>query len=182
MEVDSTQLDSAQVYYKLAESMLLAGDTTGALREYSNIADNYLKSPMAAKSLYTVGWILENYYFMYDSAYFWYKKLIAEYPASIYAAEVKGKVAVKENPEKISEFIKVNEIKGVPISTKPGKSGKTGVTRQEEENNEDQNPNSRLNRRAAQPDEDEEETDTDDSESDDEDPDEDPGYNMGGVL
>jgi TolA-binding protein len=183
MEVDSVAQDSAQIDYRLAESLLFADDTTGALRSYSGVAEKYPKSPIAAKAMYTVGWILENYYSLNDSAYYWYKRLMKEYPASRYAAEVKGKVGVKENPDKISDFIKINEVKAVPVSTNQRKSLKPGVTRQEDEETGDQNPNSRLNRRDAQQDEEDEEVDPEEPDPDEEEEaDEDPGYDEGGGL
>ena len=182
IEVESTGEDSAENDFRRAETLLFSDDTTGAIRAYAGVADKYPGSPVAPKALYAVGWILENYCSLNDSAFFWYKRLLKEYPASRYAAEVKAKVSVKENPEKLSEFIKINEIKAVPMTTKQGELQKPGVARQQDENADEQNPNSRLNRRDAPQDEDEEEVDPEEQDPPVDEEDEDPGLDDGGGI
>jgi TolA-binding protein len=182
IEVESTGEDSAENDFRRAETLLFSDDTTGAIRAYAGVADKYPGSPVAPKALYAVGWILENYCSLNDSAFFWYKRLLKEYPASRYAAEVKAKVSVKENPEKLSEFIKINEIKAVPKTTKQGELQKPGVARQQDENADEQNPNSRLNRRDAPQDEDEEEVDPEEQDPPVDEEDEDPGLDDGGGI
>jgi len=182
IEVESTGEDSAENDFRRAETLLFSDDTTGAIRAYAGVADKYPGSPVAPKALYAVGWILENYCSLNDSAFFWYKRLLKEYPASRYAAEVKAKVSVKENPEKLSEFIKINEIKAVPKTTKQGELQKPGVARQQDENADEQNPNSRLNRRDAPQDEDEEEVDSEEQDPPVDEEDEDPGLDNGGGI
>ena len=162
---EKSEEDPAEKQFRDSELLLISNDTSGALRSYMKVVDDYPKSPTAAKALYTLGWIMENIYSLNDSAYFWYKRLVTEYPTSPYASVAKPKVVVKENPEKLSEFVKIIEIKPVPLVSKQSQVEKSEITEDEEQQELEEG---RQNRKNAQPDEEEEEEE--EPEEDDEEP------------
>ena len=157
--------DPAEKQFRDSELLLISKDTTGAIRSYMKVVDDYPESPTAAKALYTLGWLMENIYSLNDSAYFWYKRLVTEYPSSPYASVAKPKVVVKENPEKLSEFVKINEIKPVPLVSKQSQEESFEIPEDEEQQGLEEG---RQNRKNVQPDEEEEEEE--EPEEDDEEP------------
>lgn len=85
--------DPAEDEYVAAESLMLQKEYNPAMNGFYSIFLKYPTSPFAPKSLYTYGYILENHLMKLDSAASIYDTLIANYPISIYANNVRGKVA-----------------------------------------------------------------------------------------
>jgi len=88
-----THLDSAQVEYDLADSLLwVVGDTLRALDLFKQLAkgDTALSATMYAQ--YTVGWIYENIYDNKDSARVAYQHLTERFASSNLAQEVKRRI------------------------------------------------------------------------------------------
>ncbi len=82
------EIDTAGDYYNSGSRFRLTGNDSLAIRQYKTVFTKYPTSKYAARSLYAVGWTFERKLFLLDSAIFYYKKLIAEYPMSDYALEV----------------------------------------------------------------------------------------------
>lgn len=125
IDIGPAKIDSAEVVYKHAEELLQMGNTASALQEYESVAKDYPLSPFAPKALYAIGWIYETLLVNNDSAAAWYKTLIGKYPKSIYADEVKPKVAVKDDPNSLSQFIKIKDIQAVPKTEAPKRVSKS---------------------------------------------------------
>jgi tetratricopeptide (TPR) repeat protein len=112
--------DPLAVRYREAEELLVKEETDEALTKFKTIyadAKDTLIAPMAA---YTVAWIFENTVLHLDSAEVWYKKVIRDYPKSVYAGVAVPKVAVKEDTSKLEQFVKIREIKPIPKPVKRG--------------------------------------------------------------
>lgn len=80
--------DPAKEIYSEAEKKFLTGNYQDALSRLYKIFSTYPESPIASKSLYTYGFILEKELKKTDSALTAYDSLIAKYPASQYAMKV----------------------------------------------------------------------------------------------
>ncbi|MBI4547653.1 MAG: tetratricopeptide repeat protein [Ignavibacteriae bacterium] len=114
LEVTSLHKDSAEALYEQAEHFLNAGEPHKALTSLQQILLRYPSHPLVSKTLYAVGWIYENVVVNNDSADVWFKRLIKEYPTTVYAATAQPKVAVKEKPESVSQYVKIKEIQPIP--------------------------------------------------------------------
>lgn len=80
--------DPAKDMYVTAEKDFLSGKFQDALSKLYKIFSSYPESPIASKSLYTYGFILERELKKPDSAITVYDTLIAKYPTSQYAMKV----------------------------------------------------------------------------------------------
>ena len=80
--------DSTEIMYVKAENTYMTGNYKDAISEFFKIADNYPKSPMAPKSLYAIGWLLENKLNMPDSAFSVFSKLHQKYRRSEYTLAI----------------------------------------------------------------------------------------------
>jgi tetratricopeptide (TPR) repeat protein len=109
MDVAEIARDPVEIEYNKAESLLVAGKTKPALAGFKSLALRGGKHPLVKRARFAVGWIYENQLSQNDSATVWYKKILREDSTGIYAAIVKPKVAVRDNPERLKEFIKVKE-------------------------------------------------------------------------
>jgi tetratricopeptide (TPR) repeat protein len=115
------ELDSGATYYQRAEELLSSEQYREAIGWFESIPAKFPLSPYAPKALYTVGWIYETVFVQNDTATELYKKLIKTYPSTIYSEDVKGKVAVRDDPKSVSKYVKVNEIQPT-IKTTPKKT------------------------------------------------------------
>lgn len=84
--------DPAEEQYAVIENKIIAGRYREALGELRELARTYPLSPVAAKSLYAIGWIYEHHLAKPDSALRYYKLLLDSYSGTLYASAVKGKV------------------------------------------------------------------------------------------
>ena len=130
MEAARVKIDSAESKYQEAANLLTGGSTESALKRFLSITKNYPASPFAPKATYTAGWIYENVLLNNDSAASCYRQLVKQYPASIYAANVQPKIAVKDKPESLEQYVKTKEIQlmqkeGSPLERKQGGKGLT---------------------------------------------------------
>lgn len=125
LEVEKVEIDSGFVMYQNAQQLLLDGKTEQALQMFQLIPAMNPLSKSVPQALYAVGWIYENIFVNNDSAAAWYNRLISEYPNSVYAAEVQPKVAVKEKPESLNQYVKIKEI---PLLSKQAVSDRTRTT------------------------------------------------------
>lgn len=82
------EIDTAGDYYNSGSRFRLTGNDSLAIRQYKTVFKQFPQSKYAARSLYAVGWIFERKLLLLDSAIFYYKKLVADYPMSDYALEV----------------------------------------------------------------------------------------------
>lgn len=82
------EIDTAGDYYNSGSRFRLTGNDTLAIRQFKKVYQQFPQSKYAARSLYAVGWIFERKLFLLDSAIFYYKKLLADYPMSDYSLEV----------------------------------------------------------------------------------------------
>ncbi len=103
----------AMASYRRAEQMLLDGQTDSALSGFKMLYAATSDSVIRPKACYAVGWILENVRFELDSADAWYKKLLKEYPSSVYAGSAEPRVAVKGDTSKLKTYVKFDEIKPI---------------------------------------------------------------------
>ena len=86
-------VDEAELAYGHAERLMFKGDSAGAVEDFKKVARQYPGSPFASRALYAAGWIYENRLDNRDSAIASYTKLVALYPASLYAVQVTPKIA-----------------------------------------------------------------------------------------
>lgn len=86
-----------------------------AIKQFNKVYTNYPQNlDYAPKSLYSVGFIFEQKLLNYDSAYYYYQKLIEEYPNSIYAKELELPVkylALIKSGEAIPDELKERKVK-----------------------------------------------------------------------
>jgi TolA-binding protein len=132
----SGDLDSGAAYFQIAESLFVQTQHREALKSYQIVAEKFPLSPYAPKALYTVGWIYETIFIENDTAASIYKDLIKKYPSSIYAEDVKPKIAVKDDPKSLQKYIKVKEI---PLTAKT--SSKKTSPKEKSKDNPEVKPN-----------------------------------------
>ena len=160
-------VDPAEDKYQEAETLLVAGRSLEALENFKKISKDHPTSPFTPKAQFTVGWIYENVSINLDSASVWYRKLLKNYPASVYASEVQPKIAVLEDSTKLQQYIKINEIQAV---AKPEKQQyRKGTAPSDKQIEDPQNLQQRLRRndRNVEEDPDEEEPEEDEADPDD---------------
>jgi outer membrane protein assembly factor BamD (BamD/ComL family) len=87
-----TDIDPAEQKYVRAEDLYLNNEFESAIDSLYEISRKYPNSPLAPKSLYTIGWILENDLKMPDSAATVYDTLISKYKRTEYASSVTKKL------------------------------------------------------------------------------------------
>ena len=88
------KIDKVQDLFTSGSSHRINGDFTYANHQFLRIYNEYPKNELAAKSLYTIGFIFENNLKIADSAFYYYSLLIEKYPNSIYAQDVKGSLTL----------------------------------------------------------------------------------------
>jgi len=121
LEIENKSIEPADSLYAEGEKLLNNGDVENACKYFEKITVEYPSSNQAPKALYALGWIQEVVLINNDSAASIYQKLIKDYPNSIYAAEVKPKLAIKEDPKTVDKYIKINEIQVVTKTAPPKK-------------------------------------------------------------
>jgi len=86
------EFDPAKEIYAEAEQELMSKDYELSLEKLYGIYEEYPKSSVAPKALYTSGWILENKLNLYDSAAVVYDTLAIRFPQSEYTIKVRPKL------------------------------------------------------------------------------------------
>lgn len=86
---DRFVIDTVSDYYLSGNSLRKAAEFKLAIEKYNYVHQNYPKSGFAPKSLYAVGWIYEHNIKDLDSAIYYYNELLARYPKSPFAKDVK---------------------------------------------------------------------------------------------
>jgi tetratricopeptide (TPR) repeat protein len=80
----SGKIDPAREYYAQSEKQIDAKLYGNAIETLRFIIQTYPKSPIAAKSKYAMGWIMENKLVQPDSAMVFYKQVIRDHKGSLY--------------------------------------------------------------------------------------------------
>ena len=86
-EANSSSDGTKQMYVD-AENTYMSGNYTEAIAKFYDIANNYPKSPMAPKSLYAIGWLLERKLDKPDSAFSVFSRLHKKYRRSEYTLAI----------------------------------------------------------------------------------------------
>lgn len=94
-------VDSARINYDQAVALTQKGNYTAAVDRLHQLLKNP-KSRLAAKALYTLGWIYENRLQAPDSAFVYYRQLSTEFPNSAYGENVKLAVTGYETAQQDS--------------------------------------------------------------------------------
>lgn len=89
---DAAVIDSVAELFLSGTSFRSVGEYRLAIRQFARLADAYPESDLAAKALYTAGWIFERNLLDNDSAYAYYYRLVMEYPQSEYAMDIRPSV------------------------------------------------------------------------------------------
>ena len=110
LEAGKVRIDSTEAQYQRAEKFVESGKPREALKIFKRIAATAHRSPLKPKATYAVGFLYETMLLNNDSAATWYRHLSSEFPNSIYASEVGPKLAVRNNPANLPQFIKVKKI------------------------------------------------------------------------
>lgn len=96
LPAQAEQVDSLQVRYQYAESLLSEGKTQAALAALHGIVASDSVSSISAKSQFAMGWIYENIKQVPDSSIVHYKRLVTMHPTSQYAGAVRTKLQEAE--------------------------------------------------------------------------------------
>lgn len=103
--------DPAEELYASAEVRAELGQVTEALSVLRDIERSHPLSPVRPKAMYMSGWLYEHRLTKSDSAVAVYRRLLAQYPATPYAAEARPKVAaVDAEAKRIDEERKAQEL------------------------------------------------------------------------
>jgi tetratricopeptide (TPR) repeat protein len=86
------EADPAEQVYAKAESLIDAAQYQLALETLRRIVDRYPRSPLAAKSKYTMGWLYENRLSNPDSALSQYKQVVERYGSTAYAKAAQHRI------------------------------------------------------------------------------------------
>ncbi len=109
--------DTAAIYYDQAEKQIDKKQYDNAIKTFRSIAQLYRGSPLAAKSEYAIGWILENNHEKPENVKAQYDLVVKNYKGSKYAIEAAKRLnAIMTNDDLKRDTAKVNE-------TKPDKPG-----------------------------------------------------------
>lgn len=88
------KIDKIQELFNSGTQNRINGDYIYANKQFLKLYEEHPQHELAARSLYTIGWIFENKLRVNDSAFYYYKLLIDKYPSSIYANEVRGSLTL----------------------------------------------------------------------------------------
>ncbi|MFC1730602.1 tetratricopeptide repeat protein [candidate division KSB1 bacterium] len=110
MEEEVT-VDSAQVLFDRAEDMYyIEKEDIESIEQYLAVVERFPQSEYAPKSLYAIGWILENTLHNNSAAFKTYERLQKEYPGSSYARTISTKMTeVKSFRDKQAELKELEE-------------------------------------------------------------------------
>ncbi|MGA3287554.1 MAG: tetratricopeptide repeat protein [Bacteroidota bacterium] len=104
--------DSAAISYEQAEKQIETKQYTNAIKAFHNIAQSYPKSPLAAKSEYAIGWILENHLEQPESALVQYQYVVKYYDGTKYAiAAANRSTGIAQSDNVKRDVAKINDAK-----------------------------------------------------------------------
>ncbi|MBI3578357.1 MAG: hypothetical protein HY089_02970, partial [Ignavibacteriales bacterium] len=92
-------LDPAEPYYAQAESLVESRQYQKAVEKFIEITEKFQKSPLVAKSKYSIAWIYENRLSNPDSALSYYKNIVEHYSTTEYAVAAKRKIPEAPAPK-----------------------------------------------------------------------------------
>lgn len=84
--------DAAEGSYSRGVDLLQSGKNRAAIDTFVTVAGTYPQSPAASRALYAAGWTYENHTPQRDSVAALYERLVALYPATVYAQRVLPRV------------------------------------------------------------------------------------------
>jgi tetratricopeptide (TPR) repeat protein len=99
----SVRRDPAEELYANAETYIDGASPDSALQFLCRIVNENSASSFSVKALYAIGWLYENRLGNRDSASAVYRRLIAGYPQSQFAAAVRPKIQEEDNAKKEGE-------------------------------------------------------------------------------
>jgi TolA-binding protein len=116
----SVKADTALDYYKKSEKQVDAKEYEKAIGTLRSIVQSFPKSPIAAKSEYAIGWIMENRLAQPENARAQYKRVIKNYEGTPYAlAASKRYTEVQQSDTAKIDTTKMKNIPQVPKSIIP---------------------------------------------------------------
>lgn len=92
-------LDPAEPYYAQAESLMESKQYQKAVKKFTELTEKFQKSPLVAKSKYSIAWIYENRLSNPDSALSYYKNVAEHYSATEYAVAARRKIPEAPSPK-----------------------------------------------------------------------------------
>ncbi len=91
--VRAVDIDSATALFESGSRFRKVGENYLAARQLLRLVEKYPENLLAAKSLYTVGWLYERKIQNNDSALIFYDRVLKEYPGSEYARDLQMSVS-----------------------------------------------------------------------------------------
>jgi tetratricopeptide (TPR) repeat protein len=96
--------------YEAAMNTLTDSTADSTIVALKAVMKEYDTTTYAPKAEYAIGWIYEDILVQNDSAAVYYRDLVKKYPQSAYALEAGPKVAVKDDPKSLDQYVKIKEI------------------------------------------------------------------------
>ncbi len=124
--------DSAQELFEQAELLSDNKKYDAAISAYKRIEAAFSASTLSAKALFSAGWHYENSLMNNDSAAAVYKRLIAKYPVSPFAAAARPKLLEYENEVKRIEQEKQQAIEAQKLKEQQEKDAKDAKEKKSE--------------------------------------------------
>ncbi|MDX9789955.1 MAG: tetratricopeptide repeat protein [Candidatus Kapabacteria bacterium] len=111
-------IDTVADLYTSGLNLMRHGDYNYSIEQFSKVYADYPESKYTPASIYSIGWIFENYLRNPDSALHYYRILINDYPETEHAKEVNLGVAYKlaVNAGEIPDSLKERKIEMKPKS------------------------------------------------------------------
>ncbi len=98
--VVSLAIDTAKELYESGYKLYKHNHYRFAVLQFDSLFRTFPKSEFAPKSLYTAGYVYENKFVQYDTAMYYYKLLVDNYPESEYAKSITYSLDFKDVTDK----------------------------------------------------------------------------------
>lgn len=134
--------DTAKIKFESLENLINKKEYSTLIPQLKKIFRDFPKSPYAAKSLYTIGWLYENEIKNADSMAVYYDTLIAKYPTSSYAKSAQDiNTFIKAEKKKVEDEKKAEELKKQEAlkKAKEDKKSEVPVDKKQQELKNDEN-------------------------------------------
>ena len=99
----TSKADTAALSYALSEKQLDAKEYSNAIGTLRSIIRSFPSSPMAAKSAFAIGWILENRLDQPDSAWAQYKRVAKNYNGTAFAAAASRRFVEEQKADTVKK-------------------------------------------------------------------------------